>query len=68
MFPPQAVYPKYPHSITLVVNAEAPNAQKMLGAFKNAYGEHHLDLETLNPPHPFRLHLYPGSALMKVAP
>ena len=59
----QEVYSKNPHSMTLLFDAEAPNARKVLRAFKDAFGEHHSDIETLYPPRHFCLHLYPGGAL-----
>ncbi len=59
----QEVYGKNPHSITLLFDAEAPNARKVLRTIRDALGERHLDIEVLYPPHHFCLHLYPGAAL-----
>ena len=63
MFPPQAVYLKDSHLITLPSDAEAPNARKVLRAFRDAVGERHLDTEVLYLPRHFCLHLLPGGAL-----
>ncbi len=59
----QEVYRENPHSITLLFDAKAPNACEALRAFRNAFGEYHLVVEALYPPHRLALHLYPGGAL-----
>ncbi len=63
MFPPKAVYPKNPQFITLLFDGEAPNAREALSTFKNSFGDGYWEAETLDPPHHFCLHLYPGGAL-----
>jgi hypothetical protein len=63
MFPTQAVYLKDSHLITLLSDAEAPNARKVLRAFRDAVGEHHSDIEALYPPYRWAVHLHPGGAL-----
>ena len=64
MFPPlPAVYRNKPHSITLVLDTEAANAHHVLRSFRDAFGEHHSDIEALDPPRHVCLHLYPGGVL-----
>ena len=67
MFPPQSVYSNSIHCITILLNRGDLRQRELFPTFRDAFGEHHSDIETLNSSRYVCLHLYPAGALELVA-
>ena len=63
MFPPQSVYPNSIHRITILFDRGDPRQRELVRALRDAFGEHHSDIEALYSSRLVCLHLYPGGAM-----
>ena len=67
MFPPQSVYPNSIHRITILFDRGDPRQRELFRSFRDAFGEHHAEIEALQSSLHACLHLYPGGARRSAA-